>query len=152
MISELRGDQDGQDSIGPYLEIYNAAGRSVDLQGVVIRQLALDGDEVREVIRESIEVAAGGYARLDWETSSFSTGFFEIEACDQLIDEVAYAVGTIPTTGTLACGNAETPPEADANDQAEGGCWCIDAEPADPNFPSPGVGLPGTPGRANRCP
>lgn len=152
VISELRGDQAGQDSIGPYLEIYNAAGRSVDLQGLVIRQIALDGDEVSEVIRENLEIAAGGYGVIDWDTSSFSTGFFEIEACDALIDRVGYAVGAIPSAGTLACGDAETPPDADANDEAGAGCWCVDAEPADPNFPSPGVGLPGTPGRANRCP
>jgi hypothetical protein len=74
-----------------------------------------------------------------------------LESCDELIDTVEWGVGEIPDDGSRACGNADTPPDAAANDQAGGGCWCLDAEPAEPGSPFPGIGLPGTPGSANRC-
>lgn len=181
VISELRGQQSGQDSFGHYIEVYNASGRTLDLQGVWIRQTALDGDEQAFFVRAPLELAAGGYAVIGpgldelpmwmdygvgWDipggdpeegslpreliSSSFPTGYFTIESCDALIDEVFYAANTLPTVGTLACGNTSAPPSAGQNDDASMGCWCVDAEPSD--VPLAGIGMPGTPGRANRCP
>lgn len=81
-----------------------------------------------------------------------SSGFIELEGCDEdLLDVIYFA--DLPTLGTLACGNAELPPDADANDDTTTpGCWCVDAGDADPSQPLFGVGQPGTPGRPNRCP
>jgi len=186
VISELRGAQSSTDSVGHYIEIYNASGRALELEGVWLRQVALDGSEQAYFIREPLELAAGGYAVIGpgshsvdelptwldygvgWDISggnvsegvyprelirsNYPSGSFEIESCGVLIDRVFYAPGSLPTSGTLACGGAETPPSATANDDASAGCWCVDDAAADPNFPMPGVGLPGTPGRANRCP
>ncbi|MFO7567094.1 MAG: hypothetical protein R6X02_30900 [Enhygromyxa sp.] len=181
VFSELRATQAGSDSFGHYIEIYNASGRTIDLQGVWIHQTAVDGAEQGVLIREPLELGPRRYTVIGpgldelpswidygvgWDISggdpateeyprelikaSYPTGFFTIHACDELIDEVFYGVGTLPTAGTLACGNLEAPPSAEQNDDAASGCWCVDAEPSD--VPLPGIGLPGTPGRANRCP
>lgn len=186
VFSELRGRQSGNDVVDPYIELHNASGRKLDLQGVRIRQIARDGKQHELVIRDSVEVADGGYAVIGpgldqpkpwvdyavaWDIPGgdpspdeggdpvwpidvirFGSGFFELESCDQLIDAVYLDVGALPSMGTLACGNGQTPPDAKANDQAPGGCWCVDAEPGESDFQYPGIGLPGTPGSANRCP
>ena len=136
VISELRATQSEQDSFGHFIELYNASGRSLDLEGVWVRQVALDGTEQAFVIREPLELAAGGYAVIGpgledelpswidygvgWDISggdpatdsyprelikaSFPTGLFRVESCDEQIDEVFYAMGTLPSVGTLACG------------------------------------------------
>jgi hypothetical protein len=180
VISELRGPQDGQDSFGDYLEVYNAAGKTVDLQGMTVRLRSAGGDELEFFVRESIEVDAGSYAiigpglpddRPDWidygvgwdisggnvdngdypqDVMRYVSAFVELEACEEIIDEMFYAVDTIPKLGTLACGNAETPPSAEANDDSEAGCWCNDIAEAD-GQPLFGLGLPGSPGGPNRC-
>lgn len=171
VISELRGPQTGNDVVDQYIELYNASDRTIDLQGVVIRQIARNGDLHELLIRESFEVAAGDYvvigpqlepkAWVDYAAGSelgtgdlirTGSGFFEIESCDELIDEVEIDVNVLPSLGTLACGDGQTPPTATGNDYAPGGCWCVDAEAAEPDFQYPGIGLPGTPGSANRCP
>lgn len=174
VISELRDDQEGNDVVGEYIELHNASGRALDLQGVRIRQIARNGEQHELLIRESLEVAAGGFVVIgpspknwvdyalseDAELASpliqYGAGFYEVESCDELIDEVEIGVDGLPTMGTLACGDGQTPPDAAANDHAvdlsDAGCWCVDAEPAEPSFQYPGIGLPGTPGSANRCP
>src|SRR5690606_40574851 len=81
--------------------------------------------------------------------SLYRAGSFALYSCDELIDELHYPTDTIPNTGTLACGNLDAPPSADQNDEVTTGCWCTDAEPSE--VPLPGIGLPGTPGKANRC-
>jgi hypothetical protein len=180
VISELRGEQTGDDSFGHYLEIYNAAGKTVDLQGLHLRVRSnFDEDEVVALfVRESVELQAGGYAvigpgltgdenswidyAIGWDISGgdpdtatyptdflrYAVGFVELEACGERIDEMAFT--QLPAQGTLACGDATQPPDADANDLDTQGCWCVDQLDADQ--PLPGLGLPGTPGRANRCP
>lgn len=181
VISELRGPQSGQDSFGDYIEIYNAAGKTVDLQGLTVRLRSAGGDEIELFVREPFELDAKGYAvigpglpddRPDWidygigwdisggnpDTGdypqallSYTSAFVELEACDEIIDEMFFPVGAIPSLGTLACGNAESPPSADANDDSEAGCWCNDAGDSG-GQPLFGIGLPGSPGGPNRCP
>lgn len=178
VFSELRGVQTGNDTVDPYIELYNASGRTLDLQGVWIRQIARNGKQHELVIREPLEVADGDYvvigpgldkpkAWVDYPVGDdisgpetmipYGAGFFELESCDALIDMVAVDVDVMPELGSLACGNGQSPPDAEANDLVDndpsnGGCWCVDAEPAEPDFQYPGIGLPGTPGSANRCP
>ncbi len=171
VISELRGPQDGDDSFGDYLEVYNAAGKTVDLQGLTVRLRSAGGDEIEFFVRESVEMTAGSYAVLGpklederpnwmdyaigWDGPTalldYGSAFVELEACGEPIDEMFYADGTLPVLGTLACGNAEDPPSADNNDDSQAGCWCSDAGEAD-GQPLFGVGLPGSPGGPNRCP
>jgi hypothetical protein len=181
VISELRGPQAGQDSFGDYIEVYNAAGKTLDLQGLTVRLRSAGGDELELFVRDSFELDAEGYAvigfgltddrpnwidyGLGWDISGgnvdtgdyprdfvrYTSAFVELEACAVLIDEVFYANDTLAQLGTLACGNADTPPSADANDDSQSGCWCIDAGDAG-GQPLFGVGLPGSPGGPNRCP
>lgn len=181
VISELRGPQDGQDSFGDFIEVYNAAGKTVDLQGLTIRLRSAGGDELEFFVRDAFELDAGGYAvigpglpedRPDWidygigwdisggnvdngdypqDVMRYTSAFVELEACGEIVDEVFYATATLPKLGTLACGTAENPPTADANDDAQADCWCTDAGDAG-GQPLFGVGLPGSPGGPNRCP
>lgn len=152
VISELRGDQaDPADSFGEYVELYNASGKTVDLLGTRLHVRSIGGDERELLVRESLELAAGGYAvfLLGPTDFLFAGGYVEFEACGELIDQTFYDEGTLPNAGTLACGNASNPPDADANDERDSPCWCVDAEPDPTLF---GIGLPGSPGSANRCP
>lgn len=178
VISELRGDQaETSDSYGQWLELYNASGRNLDLQGIRVTLVFDSGDEASFLVREEVEVAADGYAALGpgrtdspatwldyaigWDLPggnendpptnllSEASGRIRVSSCDdELIDEVAFAA--LPIIGTRACGNASAPPDALANDDTTIGCWCDDA--ADPEGPVLGIGQPGTPGEANRCP
>lgn len=184
VISELRGDQAEAGSFGHYLEVYNASDSTIDLAGLRVRQLALDGDELEFFVRESVDVAPGAYAVIGpgfpedkdswidygfgWDISSdgaenpsgqlmrFRAAELELTACGEVIDAVSVALDAITRTGTVACGNADNPPSASENDLLEdppsAGCWCVDDLEADPSQPLFGVGLPGTPGRPNRCP
>jgi hypothetical protein len=179
VISELRGPQAGDDSFGHYIEVYNLAGKTIDLQGLSVRLRSSGGEELLFFVRDSIDVAAQAYAvigpglpddrpnwityGIGWDISGgnadegtypndllrYESAFVELEACDELIDEVFYVA--LPDSGSLACGNAEDRPSADANDDSESGCWCTDAQEigSQPLF---GIGLPGSPGGPNRCP
>ncbi|MCA9682202.1 MAG: lamin tail domain-containing protein [Myxococcales bacterium] len=192
VISELRFDQEGSDSFGHYIELYNAAGSAVDLRGLVLRLRSSSGDELELFVRDELDIGPGEYLvigpgdpeapdpwidyAVGWDISGgdpaedrypddllrFSAAFIEIEACGRIIDQTYYDLAAltgdpgIKPEGTLACGNADSPPSADANDDIPGkdndSCWCIDAMEADPDQPLFGVGLPGSPGRPNRCP
>ncbi len=181
VVSEIRGPQAGADAYGDFIEVYNAGPQLVNLQGMTLRLVAANGDELEFFVRDPLELAAGAYAAvgpgfqdqrpgwldysLGWDISGgdpetevyprdllrYDSAFVEIEACGRVIDRAFYAFEGLPTGGTLACGNASTPPSADANDLSGEGCWCIDAGEPGPEDEGPGIGLPGTPGGANRC-
>ena len=181
VISELRGDQDGEDSFGHYIEVYNDSDRTLDLEGMRVRLRSSGGELLELFVRESTALAPGGYAVIGpgfiddsptwidypvgWDISGGNTdnneyprdlmryrsAFVELEACGSLIDEAFFATDALTTTGTLACGNAQSPPSASDNDNVDGGCWCLDDQDAG-GQPLFGVGLPGSPGGANRCP
>lgn len=181
VISELRGDQAGQDAVGHYIEIYNDSGHSVDLEGLHVRLRSFDGEVLELFVREPTKLAAGAYAvigpgfvddapswidyALAWDISGgdpdtdeyprdflrYRSAFVEIEGCDGLIDKAFFATDALTQTGTMACGNAQNPPSASDNDDIGSGCWCVDDQDA-VDQPLYGVGLPGSPGGANRCP
>ncbi|MEZ4365397.1 MAG: hypothetical protein R2939_03805 [Kofleriaceae bacterium] len=66
VITEVRGAQAGADDSGQFIELYNASGVEVDLRGLALRLLRLDGSsQVRVLVRGSVPVAAGGYATLE---------------------------------------------------------------------------------------
>ncbi|PRQ09999.1 hypothetical protein [Enhygromyxa salina] len=181
VISELRGDQASDDSFGHYIEIYNDAGRGLDLQGLRVRLRSSGGEQLELFVRDPVELSAGGYAVIGpgleddvaswidygvaWDISGgtpdentyprdfmrYRSGFVELDACGSLIDQAFYETDVLTKTGTMACGNAENPPRASDNDDLSGGCWCVDDLGAE-GQPLFGVGLPGSPGEANRCP
>lgn len=149
VISELRGNN--SINADDWIEVHNASASTVDLLGLVVWVRLGSGSVAGILIRESVELPGGdqiaiGLANGDLFGGEFK-GFVELEGCgDELLDEVEF--DDLPTLGTLACGNAESPPDAEANDNTSTGCWCVDM---DPGGPQGLVGF-GTRGEPNRCP
>lgn len=164
VISELRGRSDDVD----WIELYNAGSNTLDLYGLRV-ELVL-GDALRfTLIRDELELPPGevaviGFTKqagaaseyLDYQIEDLSVlfdaeggsaGFVRLEGCDNdLLDEIR--IVALPEGSTLACGNADSPPDASANDETSTGCWCIDAAAGGPA----GLVGYGTPGELNRCP
>jgi hypothetical protein len=160
VITEIRGPQSSGDTLGIWIELYNAATSPIDLEGIKIRFRKKDGSSETDVIvRRSLDMQVGGYTTLglfpdddsrpsyidygmagDFHMSFLSAAAVDIDACDQRIDRVIYDV--LPDQGTYSLG--ATPPTADNNDLPS--MWCTDATDIAGTFP-------GTPQAANiACP
>lgn len=155
VISEIRGPQSGgTDTLGQWIEIYNASGHVVDLQGLTLRMQHLDGSgDVSILVRAEREVGIAGYATLgrfaagsepayvtygfldDFSSNLYSSGAVDVRACEALIDRTSYR--SLPTAGTLALDGTGDP---DATDNDDAASWCTDAS---------GVNHPGTPQERN---
>lgn len=148
VVTELRGKKGDS-----WIEIYNATGDSVDLEGLELGLTRLDGKEGRIVIRASVPVAAGDYAVIgsyaaglepdyvdygylpDFSNELYDSGVVDLNACGERIDRAIYH--NLPSSGTLALDGAIDPPTAAANDDEMS--WCVDDS--------------GTPGEGNSiCP
>lgn len=159
VITEIRGPQTGNDTLGTWIELYNASGGSLDLQGTKVRFRKKDGSSETDVIvRRSLTVAGNAYIVLglfpddatkpgyvDYGFSGdFHVGFLaaaavDVEACGVKIDRASYDV--LPTMGTYSLGGA---PTADNNDLPT--AWCTDSTMAATTYP-------GSPQHANTaCP
>src|SRR5258706_434137 len=64
VLSELRGAQPSSDTLGQWIEIYNATDRTIDLAGLVVDMRKLDGsNEVRIIVRGgNPQISPRGYA------------------------------------------------------------------------------------------
>jgi hypothetical protein len=154
VLTEFRGPQSPEDAVGPWVELYNASGATIDLHGTKVRFRKKDGSsEVDVIVRRSVSVAAGGYAVLgmvnddaskpatidygfamDFHQSFLPAAAVDVEACGTLIDRATYDV--LPKTGSYSLGVA---PDATQNDYPVS--WCVNATPE------------GTPQQANpACP
>jgi len=153
VIDELRGHQrDDDDEWGEWIEIRNATGAELDLRGLVIDLLGIDGGtHLRMGVRRSLPVAAGDWVVIGrfadedrpdyvdvglgtaWAEALPSSGAATLLACGETIDRVVYEA--LPTAGTYAL---------------SGATWCDDTTASvDPDLP----GAPGTPGAENPpCP
>lgn len=159
VISEIRGEQRGDDSFGQWIELYNAGLIDVDLQGLRVRLLRLDGgSEQNLIVRDSIVVASGTYATLgkaaaDGSTldltyvfaaglkgSLLSTAVVDVLACDVSIDRVI--VRQVPKEGTWALDGASAPNAVNNDDES---AFCLDPALG----PAEQPGRPGTPQQAN---
>lgn len=142
IITELRGPQTGSDDSGQFIEIYNASGGDLDLQGLVLEAFRLDGSsQTRILVRASLPVKAGRYATLgpgaaaiqptyvnypmgnDLPSNLYSSGALDLYVVDDQggktqIDRLIY--GGLPTVGSYSFGLV--PPAA--NDTP--GDWCTD--------------------------
>ncbi|MGN6111037.1 MAG: hypothetical protein ACTHU0_38420 [Kofleriaceae bacterium] len=157
VITELRGPQRPEDSLGPWIEIYNASGRELDLAGTRVRFRRKDGSsEVSVLVRRAVPAPAGSYTVLglfpdeqrpghvdygmasDFHERFLAAAAVDVETCGERIDRMTY--DALPTTGTYSLGGA---PDAEANDLPAS--WCNDA--------LAGAGSPGTPQQPNvACP
>ena len=142
IITELRGPQTGSDDSGQFIEIYNASGGALDLQGLVVEAFRLDGSsQTRILVRDSLPVDAGGYATLgpgaaviqpayidypmgnDLPSNLYSSGAFDLVVVDNQggrtrTDRLIY--NGLPTVGSYSLGTV--PPTANDNPSD----WCTD--------------------------
>jgi hypothetical protein len=164
VITELRGPQSGGDTYGQWIEIAFAdttAGEAIDLAGLEVITLRLDGSGERRIaIRDSEPLAPGDYAVLgrfdrgaepehvdygyksDLDSNLYPSALVRVFACGVLIDQVVYR--ELPVLGTLALDGALAP-TAEANDDEA--AWCVDdvEDPSD----TTALGIRGTPGERN---
>ncbi|MGE0547560.1 MAG: hypothetical protein AB7O24_04205 [Kofleriaceae bacterium] len=159
VVTEIRGPQEDDDTLGPWVELYNASGEVSDLRGLTVKFRRRDGSgDIPVMIRSELAVDGDSYAVLglfpsDAEPAHVNYGFaadyhvtwlgsaaIDVESCGTLIDRVIY--DPLPTMGSLSLGT--TPPSATANDVPTN--WCPDALPVDTEYP-------GTPQQPNHpCP
>lgn len=159
VVTEIAGPQTGSDTLAPWVELYNASGKSIDLYGLRLNFRNPTGDPGPiSIVRRSLEVEAGSYTVLgldddadhaayldygmaaDFHASWPSGAVLDVDACGTVVDRAQYS--SLPKTGTYSLGTQ--PPTADANDLPAN--WCTDTTPNTGSFP-------GTPQRANTaCP
>jgi hypothetical protein len=154
VVTEIRGEQ-GEGQPGPWIELYNASDREIDLQGLKIRFRRRDGSsEIPVLVRRSVPHAASGYLVLsldddetrptysmygfaaDFNASWLSSAAIDVESCGTQIDRVLY--DSLPSDSSLRLGSS--PPHADDNDIPTN--WCagdgsIPDTPNGPNLPCP---------------
>ncbi len=172
VVSELRGDQSGADGYGEWIEIYDDAGADIDLAGVEIELLRIDGSARAIIlIRDSLVVSAGGYlvvgrfapgaepAHVDagWllpcadapsgcDDPWLDGGLYDAAAIEVRAREVVVdraIYRDLPSTGSWALDGAAAP-TADGNDDET--AWCADQRP---DGQSTELGLRGSPGEDN---
>ncbi len=174
VVTEVRGSQSGEDAYGKWIELYNASGSAIDLEGLELSLLRVDGGASGSIlVRDSVPVGAGGYAvigRFDpgegpdfidygyvlpCEGSSsgcdprwLDTSFYDAAAVNVIACGVRIdraIYRDLPSKGTWSLDGALAPPDATTNDDEAN--WCVDAtEDAD----TPTLGYRGTPGEENR--
>lgn len=162
VVSEIRPEQGG--TFKQWIELYNASGLTLDLEGTIIDVLSIDGGtHLRLLVRRPLELAAGEYVALGEDTDATraeylgygfggdfeqngtakdlpTSGAITVTACGDEIDRVVFE--GLPDEGTYTLGTV--PPDADAND--DDASWCVDTTPSEDTTE---LGLPGTPGAAN---
>lgn len=177
VVTEVRGRQSDVDDLpasgGQWIEIYNASGSALDLRGLHVWFRSLDGSSQPEIlVRESVDVAAGGYVVLggsevvDDPPATFDYNWypdFTSADSDNDSDQDAEDRDLLDTAvvDLEACGvridrvvyqdlppsgtySLGGDPDAARNDDEQ--AWCVDTtDDADPST----TGLPGTPGEAN---
>ncbi len=150
VITEVHGEQGT-----PWIEIYNASGRPVDLAGTRVVFQKIDGSaKIDTLVRHPLDVAADAYTVLgyvaddmrpsfvdygfaaDWHGAPWpASAAVDVEVCGTRIDRAQYS--ELPSTGSYSLG--VLPPTSIANDLPA--CWCNDPAAA------------GTPQQANHaCP
>ena len=154
VVTEVRGKQSGADDTDQWIELYNASGGEIALEGLQLVIQTLDGGRAARIIVRSpdVRVAAGDYAvlghtfegmelaemdygyRADMESDLYDTAAIDVISCGQLVERAIYR--NLPATGTWAFSGPSVPDAAANNDE---GSWCVDDI--------------GTPGQANlECP
>jgi hypothetical protein len=165
VFSELRGKQTGTDTWGQWIELYNTTAGEISLLGVTLNIRKLDGSGERDIVvrDRTVSVAGQDYIVLgrhsdelpdhvdygyedDYSSDLYADAIIQLYACEVLVDQLVYH--DLPSEGTLAFDGSLTL-TAVSNDEESN--WCVDAtEPPASDGGTTQVGLPGTPGEANR--
>lgn len=162
VVSELRGAQTGPDGYGEWIELYNASGGDLDLQGVTVALTTLNGSSTADiVVRNSILVPADGFAVLgrfapgdepdyvdlgfadQFDKDLYDAGAVTVSACGSTLDRIIYR--SLPDAGTHSLSGDIFPPDATTNDTESD--WCADTAE---DQSSAQLGIRGTPGERNR--
>ena len=154
IVTEFRGEQNPEDTLGIWVELYNASAKTLDLEGVKVRFRKKDGsDEVPIIVRRTVIVDPGGYVVLglmsdvgdrptyvdygfgdDFDKEYLPAAAVDVEICGERIDRAVYDV--LPKTGTYSFGGAL---DHDSNDIPA--MWCTNANssgtPQQANPPCP---------------
>ncbi|NJK30969.1 MAG: lamin tail domain-containing protein [Deltaproteobacteria bacterium] len=156
VISEIMADPEGADEGQEWLEIYNATGATMDLQGLTLVYSKADGTGRKtHTVARSVEIPSGAYVVVgglldelapatgfvDYgfanELGAFgnTAGYLAIEDAKTIIDEVYYEEAT---SGASRAFDGSKAPDASVNDSlAE---WCDSKTEFAPNvFATPGV-------------
>ena len=141
VVTEVRGTQSPEDADGPWIELYNASGRTIDLIGIELRFRNGNGVPAGAVlIRRNLPAEPDSYTVLGSfdQASWLDTAALDVATCGATIDRVSYS---LPRMGTFSLGGT---PDADRNDFPM--AWCNDRTQV-------GTSFPGTPGNPNiACP
>jgi len=164
VLTEIRGSQ-SNDTYGEWVEVYNASEQSIDLSGLSVAFIKLDGStQSALLVRSEVVLAAGEYGVLgrqvpgaepayvdygyidDIDRKLYDTAAVDIRSCGERIDLVVYR--NLPSKGTLALDGSINPPSAQANDDEIS--WCVDSTE---DAMSETAGIRGTPQEGNPvCP
>lgn len=143
VVTEFRGRQTPADTLGIWVELYNASPATIDLEGVKIRFRKKDGSsEIPIIVRRSTMVSPGSYVVLglvpddstrptyidygfadDYKVTFLAAAAVDVETCGERIDRAVYDV--LPTTGTYSFGGELS---ADNNDIPT--MWCTNPAPS----------------------
>ncbi|MCP4446169.1 MAG: lamin tail domain-containing protein [Myxococcales bacterium] len=161
VVTEIHGPQSGEDQYGEWVEVYNATGRTIDLAGLSVNFIKLDGSSERAMfIRSSVNLDSGAYGvfgrqtagaepehvdygyKSDIDSKLFDSAAVEISSCGEFVDLAVYR--DLPTKGSLTLNGEISPPTAAANDDDVN--WCVD-DLEDENTEQ--MGVRGTPQEEN---
>ncbi len=165
VFSELRGRQSGADTWGQWIELYNPTDSIVELDGLEITIMKLDGSDEKSItVRDAMlslepagyivlgRFASGdlpdyvdyGYAA-DFDSDLYGSGLLTLLSCGRKeVDSLIYR--DLPNLGTLSLDGAITPTSEDNDEESN---WCTDDDLHSGQFGGNNEGLPGTPGLAN---
>jgi hypothetical protein len=141
VITEFRGKQDPDDTLGIWVELSNTTSGTLGLEGLKVRFRTFDGsNEIPVIVRRPVSVAGGGYVVLglvpddsgrpehidygfagDFHVTFLAAAAVDVEVCGELIDRARY--DNLPKTGTYSFGGT---PSFDNNDVLTD--WCVNAE------------------------
>jgi hypothetical protein len=161
VITEVHANPDGADADGEYVELFNASGQELSLDGLALAASRLDGaspkshrflagsieDEAYFVVGNAAPSSARAHVDYSYEQAlgslRNSDGIVSIRCDEMLIDEVRYEA---TSDGRALELDGQLVPDHELNDDARH--WCITPVGAAPSFD----GNFGTPGaRNNRC-
>lgn len=165
VVTEIHGPQTGEDRYGEWIEVFNSSDKTVDLSGLAVRFIKLDGSSsAKLLVRNSVPLESGAYGTLgryfagtepdfinygysdDLDGKIYDTGAIELSSCGVVLDVAVYR--NLPSRGSMALSGDVSPPDAEANDDERN--WCRDTRVDDDTEQ---FGIRGTPQEENpACP